>query len=62
LIVAGSVGQPRDGNPAASWLLLDTAKREVTFRRTPYDVEAAAAAIRAKGLPDSLAERLSRGA
>ncbi len=61
LIVAGAVGQPRDGNPAASWLTLDTEKREVTFRRTPYDVDAAAAAIRAKGLPEWLAERLFRG-
>jgi diadenosine tetraphosphatase ApaH/serine/threonine PP2A family protein phosphatase len=61
LIVAGSVGQPRDGNPAASWLMLDTGKREVTFRRTPYDVDAAAAAIRGKGLPVWLAERLFRG-
>ena len=61
LIVAGSIGQPRDGNPAASWLMLDAAKREVTFCRTPYDIEAAAAAIRAKGLPSWLAERLSRG-
>ena len=62
LMVAGAVGQPRDGNPAASWLMLDTDKREVTFCRTPYDVEAAANAIRARGLPASLAERLSRGA
>jgi diadenosine tetraphosphatase ApaH/serine/threonine PP2A family protein phosphatase len=61
LIVAGAVGQPRDGNPAAAWLMLDTEKREVTFRRTPYDVEAAAAAISAKGLPVWLAERLFRG-
>jgi len=62
LIVAGSVGQPRDGNPAASWLLYDTVRREVTYCRTPYDVEAAANAIRAKGLPASLSERLYRGA
>ncbi|HXD44398.1 MAG TPA: metallophosphoesterase family protein [Pseudolabrys sp.] len=61
LIVAGSVGQPRDGDPAASWLMLDTDKREVSFRRTPYDIDAAAAAIRAKGLPDWLADRLYRG-
>jgi diadenosine tetraphosphatase ApaH/serine/threonine PP2A family protein phosphatase len=61
LIVAGAVGQPRDGNPAASWLMLDTDKREVTFCRTPYDVEAAANAIRARGLPAWLAERLGRG-
>jgi diadenosine tetraphosphatase ApaH/serine/threonine PP2A family protein phosphatase len=61
LIVAGAVGQPRDGNPAASWLMLDTQKREVTFCRAPYDIDAAAAAIRAKGLPVWLAERLYRG-
>ena len=62
LVVAGAVGQPRDGNPAACWLMLDTSRREVTFCRTPYDIEAAAAAIRARGLPSRLAERLFRGA
>ncbi|MGN6570116.1 MAG: metallophosphoesterase family protein [Pseudolabrys sp.] len=61
LIVAGSVGQPRDGNPAACWLMLDTDRREVTFCRPPYDIEAAANAIRARGLPAWLAERLTRG-
>ena len=61
LIVAGSVGQPRDGNPAASWLMLDTVKREITFCRAPYDIDAAASAIRGKGLPVWLAERLFRG-
>jgi diadenosine tetraphosphatase ApaH/serine/threonine PP2A family protein phosphatase len=61
LIVAGSVGQPRDGNPAASWLMLDTTRREITFRRSAYDIEGAAAAIRRNGLPLRLAERLARG-
>jgi len=61
LMVAGAVGQPRDGNPAASWLMLDTEKRTVVYRRTPYDVEAAAAAIRARNLPAWLAARLYRG-
>ena len=61
LIVAGAVGQPRDGNPAASWLMLDADRREITFRRTPYDLEAAAASIRGKGLPVWLADRLFRG-
>ena len=61
LIVAGAVGQPRDGNPAAAWLMLDTAHQQVTFCRTPYDIEGAASAIREKGLPVWLAERLSRG-
>ena len=61
LLVAGSVGQPRDGNPAAAWLMLDTDRHQITFCRTPYDVDAAAAAIRSKGLPVWLAERLYRG-
>ena len=61
LVVLGAVGQPRDGNPAAAWALLDTVKQDITFCRTPYDVAAAAAAIRAKGLPAFLAERLFKG-
>jgi diadenosine tetraphosphatase ApaH/serine/threonine PP2A family protein phosphatase len=61
LAVLGSVGQPRDGNPAASYVMLDTDKREVTYCRAPYDVEQAAAQIRKKGLPTSLAERLFLG-
>lgn len=61
LTVLGSVGQPRDGNPAASYALLDTVKSEITFQRVPYDVEAAAAKIREAGLPDYLAERLKKG-
>jgi diadenosine tetraphosphatase ApaH/serine/threonine PP2A family protein phosphatase len=61
LAVLGAVGQPRDGNPAASWAMLDTAKQELTYCRTPYDVAGAAAAIRAKGLPSFLADRLFRG-
>jgi diadenosine tetraphosphatase ApaH/serine/threonine PP2A family protein phosphatase len=61
LAVLGSVGQPRDGNPAASYLMLDSDKREVTYCRAPYDVEQAAARIRDKGLPTSLAERLFVG-
>ena len=61
LAVLGSVGQPRDGNPAACYVMLDTARREVTCCRVPYDVEAAAARIREKGLPPWLAERLSIG-
>ncbi len=59
--VAGSVGQPRDGDPAAAWCLLDTATNELRFMRTAYDIEAAQAAIRAAGLPEALATRLARG-
>jgi diadenosine tetraphosphatase ApaH/serine/threonine PP2A family protein phosphatase len=61
LAVLGAVGQPRDGNPAASWAMLETAKNEITYCRTPYDVMAAAAAIRSKGLPSFLADRLLTG-
>jgi diadenosine tetraphosphatase ApaH/serine/threonine PP2A family protein phosphatase len=61
LINPGSVGQPRDGDPRAAWLELDTERWTARFHRTPYDVEAAAATIREAGLPASLAERLSVG-
>jgi diadenosine tetraphosphatase ApaH/serine/threonine PP2A family protein phosphatase len=61
LAVLGSVGQPRDNNPAAAYLMLDTTKSEITFCRVPYDAEAAAAAIRQKGLPTWLADRLLVG-
>jgi len=61
LLNPGSVGQPRDGDPRAAWLLLDTRACTATFHRTEYDVAGAAAAIRAARLPDSLAERLAHG-
>jgi len=61
LINPGSVGQPRDGDPRAAWLLLDTSTQTASWRRTEYDVDGAAAAIRAANLPDSLAERLEYG-
>lgn len=61
LAVMGSVGQPRDGNPAAAFAIYDTDKREITYCRVPYDVEAAAEAIRANGLPPRLADRLFEG-
>jgi diadenosine tetraphosphatase ApaH/serine/threonine PP2A family protein phosphatase len=61
LVVLGSVGQPRDGNPAASYLLLDTRRHEITYCRAPYDVEKASAQIRKTGLPTWLAERLLVG-
>lgn len=61
LINPGSVGQPRDGDPRAAWLELDLDGREAIFHRVTYDVEGAAAAIRAARLPDSLAERLFSG-
>jgi diadenosine tetraphosphatase ApaH/serine/threonine PP2A family protein phosphatase len=61
LLNPGSVGQPRDGDPRASWLLLDLDGQTASFNRTEYDVAGAAGAIRAARLPDSLAERLEYG-
>ncbi len=61
LLNPGSVGQPRDGDPRASWLMLDLDEMSVSFMRTEYDVAGAAGAIRAARLPDSLAERLEYG-
>jgi diadenosine tetraphosphatase ApaH/serine/threonine PP2A family protein phosphatase len=61
LAVLGAVGQPRDGNPAACYAMLDTDRNELTYCRAPYDVEGAARAIRSKGLPAWLADRLTLG-
>ena len=61
LAVLGSVGQPRDGDPAASFVMFDTSARAITYCRVPYDVEAAAMRIRENGLPRWLADRLSVG-
>lgn len=60
-INVGSVGQPRDGDPRASYVVYDPARRMVRFRRLEYDVAAAQARIRAAGLPERLAERLECG-
>lgn len=61
LAVLGSVGQPRDGDPSAAFVLFDTASCEITYCRAPYDIEAAASRIRDNGLPHWLADRLSQG-
>lgn len=61
LAVMGAVGQPRDGNPAAAYGILDTGANTITYRRVPYDIEEAAGKIRRAGLPDILWRRLSVG-
>ena len=61
LAVLGSVGQPRDDNPAAAYGLYDDAADRLTFVRVAYDIEAAARKIRAAGLPEFLAARLFLG-
>ena len=61
LLNPGSVGQPRDGDPRAAWLLLDTEARTASFHRIAYDVEKTQADMREKGLPEGLAQRLAHG-
>lgn len=59
--VVGSAGQPRDGDPAACYALLETGPPTLTFHRVSYDWTAAVARIRAAGLPEALARRLETG-
>jgi predicted phosphodiesterase len=61
LLNPGSVGQPRDGNPAASYLLLDPEAGDAEFRRVSYDVARTQGLMRDAGLPARLVERLSYG-
>jgi diadenosine tetraphosphatase ApaH/serine/threonine PP2A family protein phosphatase len=61
LLNPGSVGQPRDGDPRAAWLELDTKRWLARYHRTAYDIEGAATAILDAGLPKVLAERLQVG-
>ncbi|MDN4981715.1 MULTISPECIES: metallophosphoesterase [unclassified Bradyrhizobium] len=61
LAVLGSVGQPRDGDPSASFGLFDTVSCQITYCRVPYDIASAANKIRENGLPPWLADRLSQG-
>lgn len=57
----GSVGQPRDRDPRASYALLDPEAWDVEFRRAEYDIERAQERIKEEGLPGFLGERLSIG-
>jgi predicted phosphodiesterase len=61
LINPGSVGQPRDGDPRAAWLELDTDAWEATYHRVEYEIDRAADAIAANELPEHLAKRLYVG-
>ncbi len=61
LLNPGSVGQPRDGDPRAAWLLLDFGAGAASFRRVEYDVARTQEEICERGLPDALAERLAHG-
>jgi diadenosine tetraphosphatase ApaH/serine/threonine PP2A family protein phosphatase len=61
LLNPGSVGQPRDGDPRAAWLLLDLERRFATFHRVAYPIEKTQDEMRERGLPPALAARLERG-
>jgi diadenosine tetraphosphatase ApaH/serine/threonine PP2A family protein phosphatase len=61
LAVIGSVGQPRDRDPAACYAVLDDERNVLTYVRVAYDIETAAQKIRAAGLPAALSERLYEG-
>jgi predicted phosphodiesterase len=61
LINPGGVGQPRDRDPRAAWLLLDTGAWTATWRRVEYPIHEAARAIVDAGLPRDLADRLFLG-
>jgi diadenosine tetraphosphatase ApaH/serine/threonine PP2A family protein phosphatase len=61
IATVGSVGQPRDGDTAAMYAIFDAQRAELTFHRVAYDHLAAAASVRAAGLPEFFAARLEQG-
>jgi predicted phosphodiesterase len=61
LVNPGSIGQPRDGNPLASFAIYDSEAKTVTIYRVPYRVERAQTKILDAGLPRPLADRLALG-
>ncbi len=61
MINTGSVGQPRDGDPRASYLLFDSQKATLEYQRVDYPVEETQKSMKRKGLPESLITRLSYG-
>jgi predicted phosphodiesterase len=61
LLNPGSVGQPRDGDPRASYMVLDTTASSCSWHRVAYDIAAVQAAMEATGLPLPLVARLSYG-
>jgi diadenosine tetraphosphatase ApaH/serine/threonine PP2A family protein phosphatase len=61
IVNPGGVGQPRDGDPRAAWLLLDLETWSASWRRVEYPIDDAARAIEAAGLPEALSQRLYVG-
>jgi len=62
IVNVGGVGQPRDGDPRASYGVYDSDKKEASIYRVPYDIEKVQQKMRTKGLPEPLVERLKYGA
>jgi predicted phosphodiesterase len=61
LLNPGSVGQPRDGDSRAAWLLLDLDAGRAEHRRVEYEIARTQEEMRERGLPDALAQRLAHG-
>ena len=61
LVNPGSVGQPRDGDARASYAIVDTSASSITFHRASYDIRKTQHRIRARGLPEMFADRLTFG-
>ena len=61
MVNVGSVGQPRDGNPLASYGIFDTGTQMIEIKRVPYDIPTAQKKIIEAGLPHALADRLAKG-
>jgi diadenosine tetraphosphatase ApaH/serine/threonine PP2A family protein phosphatase len=61
IINPGSVGQPRDGDPRASYAIIDPDAKTIEYRRVSYPVRATQALMRKQGLPVRLIERLGYG-
>lgn len=61
MVNVGSIGQPRDSDPRACYVIYDTDEQLVEIRRLPYEVETAQEKIRQAGLPEFLARRLELG-
>lgn len=61
IVNPGGVGQPRDGDPRASYAIYDSEARTVVHHRAEYEITTTQEKIRNRGLPESLAERLSYG-
>ena len=61
IINPGGIGQPRDGDPRASYAIYDSEARSVTHYRVPYDIAATQSRMMEHELPPSLVRRLSYG-